>query len=68
MSEDKSEETQPKPLNTVSDETGQLDPQFMLWRSFCVENDVDVNLLTSQLSKEQREKWNEFKNGQDKAK
>ena len=52
---------QPTILNDVSDETGQTDPQFMLWRAFCSQNDLDVNLLVSQLDDEQREKWNELK-------
>ncbi len=52
---------QPTNLNTISDETGQTDPQFMLWRAFCSQNDLDVNLLVSQLDDEQREKWNELK-------
>jgi len=58
MNEDKQTEI---PLNTVSDETGQLDPQFMQWRRFCAANNIDVNLLVSQLNDDDRAKWNEFK-------
>lgn len=62
MSENNTDDAQqPMPLNTVSDKTGQLDPHFLQWRRFCAENSVDVNMLVSQLSDEQRAKWNEFK-------
>lgn len=62
MDEDNTKDKpQPTPLNTISDETGQLDPHFMQWRRFCAENNIDVNLLVSQLSQEEREKWNKLK-------
>lgn len=52
---------QPTIINSVSDNTGEDDPQFMLWRAFCSVNSIEVNLLVSQSDDEQREKWNELK-------
>ena len=31
--------------NEVSDETGQFDPRFLLWRKFCDDHGVAVNSL-----------------------
>ena len=47
--------------NVISDETGQFDARFMLWRAFCAENDVPVETLPSDLTGDVRDKWNEFK-------
>jgi hypothetical protein len=59
--EKESNPTSPIPMNSVSDTTGQFDPLFMLWRAFCSQNNIDVNLLVSQLNDEQRAKWEETK-------
>ena len=48
--------------NRISEETGQFDTRFILWRTFCAENDVDVETLPSQLSGAVREKWEKLKN------
>ena len=52
---------QPALKNEISDETGQYDARFMLWREFCAENDVPVETLPSQLEGEAKEKWAGFK-------
>lgn len=52
---------QPAIENEVSDETGQFDPRFLLWRQFCAEHELAVNSLPSQLSGEIKEEWERFK-------
>ena len=54
----------PKISNQISDETGQFDSRFMLWRSFCVQNDVPVETLPSELKGEVRERWEKLKEQQ----
>ena len=49
------------PANECSDETGQFDPRFLLWRKFCADEDVDVNSLPGDLSGETKEQWEKFK-------
>ena len=60
VSEKKSDE-KPQVTNEISDETGQFDMRFMLWRMFCAENDVPVETLPSDLTGEIRDKWNAMK-------
>jgi hypothetical protein len=51
-----------KPLdNFISDETGQFDLRFVLWRDFCKKNGISVDTLPSQLTDEQKEVWEELK-------
>jgi len=51
-----------KPIeNVISDETGQFDLRFILWRHFCAENNLPVETLSSQLNNEMKEKWEELK-------
>ena len=52
---------QPPLSNVVSEETGQFDARFVLWRKFCAENGVPVETLPSQLSGENKEKWERLK-------
>jgi hypothetical protein len=47
--------------NIISDETGQFDLRFVLWRHFCAQNSIPVETLPSQLNGEQKEKWEELK-------
>ena len=48
----------PPPVdNSISDSTGQYDLRFLLWRQFCSENGIPVDTLPSQLTDEQKEKW-----------
>jgi hypothetical protein len=52
----------PPPVdNVISDETGQFDLRFVLWRHFCSQNSIPVETLPSQLDGEQKEKWEELK-------
>ena len=48
-------------MNTITDETGQFDARFLLWRTFCSEHDVPVETLPSDLTGDIRDKWNELK-------
>ncbi|MFN2529864.1 MAG: hypothetical protein ABR555_01075 [Pyrinomonadaceae bacterium] len=53
---------QPPPLdNSVSDETGQYDMRFVLWRQFCAQNRIPVDTLPSQLNDDQKQRWEEMK-------
>ena len=47
--------------NVISDETGQFDLRFILWRQFCAQNGVPVETLPSQLEGDQKEKWEDLK-------
>lgn len=52
----------PTPVdNIISEETGQFDLRFILWRHFCTTNNIPVESLPSQLNDEQKEKWEELK-------
>jgi hypothetical protein len=54
-------EGKPKVSNHISDETGQFDMRFLLWRKFCAENDVPVDSLPSDLTGDIRRKWEQLK-------
>jgi hypothetical protein len=57
-----SEEAETKPVpNTVSNDTGDLDPRFTLWRSFCDEHGVSVETLPGDLSGPLKGKWEGWK-------
>ena len=47
--------------NVISDETGEFDQRFILWRHFCKTHNIPVESLPSQLNDEQRESWEELK-------
>lgn len=52
----------PPPVdNVISDETGQFDLRFVLWRHFCSQNNIPVETLPSQLDGELKDKWEELK-------
>jgi hypothetical protein len=51
----------PKLDNTISDETGQFDLRFILWRHFCTQNGIPVETLPSQLTDKQKDLWEELK-------
>ena len=52
----------PPPVdNVISDETGQFDLRFVLWRHFCAQNNIPVETLPSQLKDEMKDKWEELK-------
>ena len=60
MAKGKKEEFEPVD-NVISDETGQFDLRFILWRQFCAQNGVPVDTLPSQLEGDQKEKWENLK-------
>lgn len=60
MAENKSDEKS-ELSNEVSDETGQYDVRFLLWRKFCSENNVPVETLPGELKGELKEKWESMK-------
>ena len=52
----------PPPVdNVISDETGEFDQRFILWRRFCSLNNIPVETLPSQLNSEQQQRWEELK-------
>jgi hypothetical protein len=58
---DSGKKQEPQIDNIISDETGQFDLRFILWRHFCTQNSIPVETLPSQLKDEQKEKWEELK-------
>ena len=52
---------QPPADNSISDSTGQYDLRFVLWRQFCSENRIPVDTLPSQLTNDQKDKWERMK-------
>jgi hypothetical protein len=52
---------EPKIDNTISDETGAFDLRFILWRHFCQQNNISVETLPSQLTGQQKDKWEALK-------
>jgi len=53
---------EPPPVdNVISDETGEFDVRFLLWRHFCSTNNIPVDTLPSQLDDEHKEKWEALK-------
>jgi hypothetical protein len=56
-----SKDKEPKVDNIISDETGQFDLRFILWRHFCTQKGIPVETLPSQLDGEQKEEWEELK-------
>lgn len=47
--------------NEVSDETGQFDPRFNLWRQFCADHGIAVSSLPGDLTGEVKEQWEQLK-------
>jgi hypothetical protein len=56
VSEAVPQEKEPVP-NAVSDGSGELDPRFALWRSFCAEHGVPVETLPGDLAEPLKEAW-----------
>jgi len=50
--------------NVVSDETGQYDARFVLWRKFCADHDIPVDSLPGDLSAETKALWEKTKKGE----
>ncbi len=57
----------PRVVNEITDETGQFDLRFMLWRSFCAEHNVPVESLPGDLKGEVKDKWEAMKDNNLKA-
>ena len=55
------QEKKPTVTNEISDETGEYDARFMLWRTFCAENNVPVETLPGDLRGEIKERWEKLK-------
>jgi hypothetical protein len=47
--------------NEVSDETGQFDTRFVLWRKFCDEHGIAVESLPGDLSADLKQEWEKLK-------
>ena len=60
MGQDKKSES-PKLTNEISDETGQYDARFLLWRQFCAANNIPVETLPGDLTGETKKQWEELK-------
>jgi hypothetical protein len=58
----KKKEEPPSVDNVISEQTGQFDLRFILWRHFCAQNNIPVETLPSQLDGAQKETWEELKN------
>jgi hypothetical protein len=54
-------EEKPVIPNEISDETGQYDIRFVLWRKFCADNGVPVETLPSDLSGDIKDSWEKLK-------
>jgi hypothetical protein len=61
MVDDKREEQVSSLSNEISDETGELDVRFALWRKFCAESGLAVEILPSELSEEEKAEWEKLK-------
>ena len=61
MNKEKTTKEPPPVDNSISDETGQFDLRFVLWRHFCEQNSVPVESLPSQLKDDLKDKWEELK-------
>jgi hypothetical protein len=57
-------EEQQSDVESISDETGQFDPRFVLWRKFCADEGVAIDTLPSDLCGEAKEHWEKIKQGQ----
>jgi hypothetical protein len=50
--------------NLVSDETGEYDPRFVLWRKFCADRAIPVESLPGDLDPEAKKLWEKPKEGE----
>lgn len=53
-----------RPLNAVTEHTGQFDVRFLLWRTFCSETNTPVDTLPSELQGELKDRWDKMKDSQ----
>ena len=54
-------ENSTNPENVISDETGQHDARFLLWRTFCADHNIPVETLPGDLEEDIKEKWEALK-------
>ena len=47
--------------DVISDETGDLDVRFALWRKFCGDRGLKIETLPSELSGEAKTEWEKLK-------
>lgn len=47
--------------NEISEQTGELDARFVLWRDFCGEHNIPVETLPSDLTGDAKERWEKLK-------
>jgi len=52
----------PKVTNEIPEGTGQFDNRFVLWRTFCAEAGIPIETLPSDLTGDDRDKWEKLKN------
>ena len=53
--------------NEISSSTGQFDARFILWRTFCAQNQIPVETLPSDLTGDIKVRWEKLKNERLKA-
>ena len=53
--------------NEIREGTGQFDARFLLWRTFCAENNVPVETMPGDLKGEVKDIWDKLKNEKLKA-
>ena len=58
---DKPIKNRPVVPNEISDDTGQYDMRFLLWRMFCAENGLPVSTMPSDLEGALSDKWETLK-------
>jgi len=57
----KNSSDKPSVPNEISDETGQYDIRFLLWRQFCSQNGLPVTTMPGDLEGDIRDKWERLK-------
>ena len=53
--------------NEIRQGTGEFDMRFLLWRTFCAENNVPVETMPGDLKGEARDIWDKLKSEKLKA-
>jgi len=53
--------------NEIREGTGEFDARFLLWRTFCAENNVPVETMPGDLKGEVKDLWDKLKSEKLKA-